>query len=205
MSGGEAIPIVEAAAVATEFISYLLLTESVDKIRVAGSIRRGKPEVHDIEIVCIPRQHYITTLTEGEEPVKGDGRTVFEETMQVMLEKGLINRDRPRKDTKQNPFGPKYYRINYLAGPYGGQQAKWYPVDLFTATPENWGLIYLLRTGSGDFNRWFVQQGYRYGVKIKDGRVEVDGVPADTPEEIDVFSLLRVPFRDPSKRESGGA
>ena len=65
MSGGEAIPIVEAATVATEFISYLLLTESVDKIRVAGSIRRGKPEVHDIEIVCIPRQHFLTTLTEG--------------------------------------------------------------------------------------------------------------------------------------------
>lgn len=191
MSGGEAIPILEASTVATEFITYLLLTESVDRIRVAGSIRRGKPEVHDIEIVCIPRMQ---DSTAGEEDR-------LAKTMQIMLEKTLINRDRPRKDTKKNPFGPKYYRINYLAGPYGKQGAKWYPIDLFTATKENWGLIYLLRTGSGDFNKWFVQQGYDYGVRVKNGMVEVDGEPVETPEEIDAFRLLHVEYRDPSMRE----
>jgi len=30
------------------------LTPFCERIEVVGSIRRGKPEVHDIDIVCIP-------------------------------------------------------------------------------------------------------------------------------------------------------
>ena len=43
----------EATAIAERVVE--ILRPHCDRIEVAGSVRRGKPEVGDIEVVCIPR------------------------------------------------------------------------------------------------------------------------------------------------------
>jgi len=43
----------EARKLAEQMVERL--RPACDKIEIAGSVRRGKPEVKDIEIVCLPR------------------------------------------------------------------------------------------------------------------------------------------------------
>ena len=75
-------------------------------------------------------------------------------------------------------------------------------LDLFFATPENWGYIFLIRTGPADFSKAFVgalmpSLGYR----CQEGFVRVDGRPLKTPEEADVFGLANLPFIRPEYRQ----
>jgi DNA polymerase/3'-5' exonuclease PolX len=48
------IPLEEARRIAQKYVS--LLSPHAERIEIAGSIRRGKPEVGDIEIVAIPEK-----------------------------------------------------------------------------------------------------------------------------------------------------
>ena len=53
MSEGRVIPMDEAMQMTNVFIS--LISPYCERIEIAGSLRRGKPEVHDIEIVAEPK------------------------------------------------------------------------------------------------------------------------------------------------------
>ncbi len=166
-----------ALSVAQEFIN--IIKKDVERIRIAGSIRREKDTVGDIEIVC--------------QPIWKNGLNI---KMQNLLEMGVIDLNRPRKDNKKNPFGERYYRINYLLNNTA------YPIDLFVVLPPaQFAVIYLIRTGSADYSHWFVQQGYKYGIRVIDGHLEQNGKVIDTAQEIDVFDAMHVPYRDPKYRE----
>lgn len=52
MSTGTRVPLAEARAIANDVISQL--GPHCSRIQVAGSIRRGKPTIGDIEVVCLP-------------------------------------------------------------------------------------------------------------------------------------------------------
>ncbi len=53
MSAGVRVAAAEAALVAAEMIEAL--AASCDRIEIAGSLRRGTPDVGDIELVAVPR------------------------------------------------------------------------------------------------------------------------------------------------------
>ena len=129
-NGSSEIPLQKAMDIGSAFISDIHMT--VSNAVIAGSVRRKKEYVHDIEIVASPiiRSKQATLLDYGSE--NGTGGNLLHEHMQHMEHTGMINRARPRKDMKSNPFGPKYYRINYkykdeLSGEYS-----FYPIDLIT-------------------------------------------------------------------------
>jgi predicted nucleotidyltransferase len=109
MSNAEmTIPAEQAMNVASQFMSELHGT--VTRAKVAGSLRRGKSEVHDIEIIVAPVLRVAqSTLIPGEY-VGTENK--LHNLMLSLLDAHKINRDRPRKDVKSNPFGPRYYRIN---------------------------------------------------------------------------------------------
>lgn len=196
MSGGEAIDKKKAFEAADAFISLLKRDKVVSRAEIAGSLRREKPEVHDIEIVCEPILKTGETVTLDGVVPNGKATNMLHKKMNEMFMDGEIDIDRPRKDDKKNPFGPKYYRIYFW---YNGWR---YPIDLFVVIPPaQWGVIFLIRTGSADFSKWFVQQGYRYGIKVVNGHLEQNGKILQTPEEIDVFTNMRVPYLRPSDRE----
>lgn len=177
-----------------------LLSPACIQIEVAGSIRRQAPLVGDIELVAIPK---IETYDEVDES------DLFKASRPVqynLLWKAL------------NVFFKGKYRLN-------GEKYKsfYWPtgagedlvqVDLFTATPETWGWIFLVRTGSGDFSHHVAKKLNAAGYTSKDGAIhrgdllQADGkwemvpvgAPIKTLTEQDVFNLARIPFREPKQR-----
>lgn len=74
-------------------------------------------------------------------------------------------------------------------------------LDLFFATPENWGLIFAIRTGSANFSHkvlateWVKQGFHSKGGILTKGRTEYP-----ITEEIELFKLLGIYWTDPEKR-----
>jgi len=146
-----------------------------ERILIAGSIRRQRPEVKDIELVVIPRM-----VPAG----------LFHDELEVDPDFcGTVNR---WHKVKGEPTGKYTQRV--LPGGMA--------LDLFIANPDNWGWILALRTGSSDFNQKVLlhamhQQGYSSdgGTLLRYGKV----IP--TSEEVDVFRLLKLPWVEPWARE----
>ena len=139
-----------------------------ERCEIAGSIRRRRAHVKDIEIVAIPKPYDVGLFESGIATVVNRWEKV----------KGEL----PRKYTQRIlPEGIK--------------------LDLFFATPDNWGLIFAIRTGSAEFshqvlaNRW-VKLGY----KSKDGILDRDGIKHYIREEEDLFKRLGLPWVPPEKR-----
>lgn len=77
-------------------------------------------------------------------------------------------------------------------------------IDIFTATVENWGLLFWIRTGPADYvrnglARWKTvsKGGYSEGAQLHDAQ----GSVILTPEEKDVFAALRWPWVQPLDRK----
>lgn len=146
-----------------------------DRIEIAGSIRRQRPLVRDIEIVCIPRQ----------EPVG-----LFDEIT-------LANADFCRavnawQKVKGEAIGKYTQRI--LPGGV--------TLDLFIAHPNNWGLIFAIRTGNRYFSYKALACGWaRAGYHSDGGMLYKDGKPIPIREERELFDLAGVPWTEPRNRE----
>lgn len=163
------------------------------RVEIAGSIRRGCPQVKDIELVAIP-------VWKEEEVASG----LFPEQERVNLlhrwaKRAGITWIKP--GTSQIvPWQPKpdgkYWRALLPTG---------IKLDLFIAEPENFGLIFAIRTGSAEFTTALVTRAKDVGLPSMDGYLTRDGERVATPEERDVFELLRLEWIDPGRRHSFGS
>lgn len=145
-----------------------LLAPHCDRIEIAGSIRREKPEVKDIEIVAIPKP-YDTGL--------------FESGIATVINQWpKVRGELPCKYTQRTlPEG--------------------IALDLFFATPENWGLIYAIRTGSADYSHKVLANGWvKAGYKSQDGYLTLYDRRIEVREEQDLFDLIKIPFVEPKYR-----
>jgi DNA polymerase/3'-5' exonuclease PolX len=117
----------EAIALST----FELLQPHCDRIEVAGSIRRLKPEVKDIEIVALSKPK-IRTDVFGEK--FQDGRaTCF---INQVEELGTI--------LKGSPVDGRYVQIRLHEG---------INLDLFLPQPDDYFRQFAIRTGSSDYSR----------------------------------------------------
>lgn len=174
-----------------------VLSPACERIRIAGSIRRRKPTVGDIEIVAIPKliPDMLVQLSLFDETPK------MVSALDLLLEK-LIGDKANFKRGKRN--GDLYK--NFLIEFDGGESE--IGLDLFLTTPEQWGYILALRTGPGDFNRAWVTQKSKGGL-LEDGYffaggwLHVDGRKIDTRSEGDVFTCIGdgTIWLDPDKRD----
>ena len=75
-------------------------------------------------------------------------------------------------------------------------------LDLFRATPSNWGLIFAIRTGSAYFSHSILASGWvRKGYKSEDGLLyNKSGMVVEVPEEADLFKLIGVKYLEPERR-----
>lgn len=181
-------PRAAALNVARELVKALRPVSSPDRLIVAGSLRRRKAEVGDVEIV------YLSLL--GTEP---DGLFDFktinlvDAVLDRLLASGVLAK-RPNT-LGSDIWGPK----NKLAL----HCATGIPVDLFQATEANWFNYLVCRTGSAETNTRIAAAAQAKGWKwhpYDPGFTDEEGNWRLVRSEAEVFALAGLPYLDPWQR-----
>jgi len=165
------------------------LAPACDRIMIAGSVRRGKPQPKDIEIVYISR-----TVKEQVNLFEWSDVPATEAMIQEMVDRRYW-----LFDDVVRRHGPLYKRMMHCAT---GQI-----VELFRANADNWGYILALRTGPGDFNKIWVSKPWPGGslpvdIVLKDGFVWHNGRPVPMPTEEEFFERIGLPCWPPGERSA---
>ena len=158
------------------------LAPACERIEIAGGIRRQKPECHDIELVAIPK--LMTSLD------------IFGE---VAGQRNMLNEFIGANGYVCEKNGDRYKKIIYTPE---------INCDLFIVLkPAQWGVIFVIRTGSAEFSKRIVTQR-KYGgslpsdCKVKDGGVyNAAGQLIPMPEEMEFLNFLGLGWIEPSKRK----
>lgn len=149
------------------------LAPHCERIEIAGSIRRQKPEVKDIEIVAIPKPYDIGLFQSG----------IAEVINQWQKVKGEMEYGVCKYTQRILPDGIK--------------------VDIFFAEPGNWGLQLAVRTGSADYSHKVLASGWvSRGYRSEGGYLYSAGSNTrhEHYEEIDLFKRIGVDYVEPQFR-----
>lgn len=177
------------------------LEDACSEVRIAGSIRRGKTEVKDIELVACLLEDMPLRIAESK----------LNAALMRMLQDGTLAF---HLNEKRNPSanGPRYKKFVHAG----------IAVDLFIAERANFGNTLAIRTGDAAFTEKMVTQraigglmphnyrqrdGFlwkiRSGVNPALGQFE-DGDRIDCPTEDAFFAALGVPTLCPEERNLAG-
>lgn len=181
------IELQEALSIANKVHSYI--SPAMDRVEVAGSIRRQKEIVGDIEICGIPgdREKLIKLLGDVGQHIKPGVPGVVLWTPKTTA---------------------KYLRVRLTEG---------MNLDVFLGTTQNWGGLFMMRTGSGASPDGNTFHGFIPGIfgrwkKMSGGGRMTDAMPTMptgeqlwVPEEQDFFDLLEMDFVPPEQRVTKGA
>lgn len=182
----------EAVTLAWELLG--LLSPYCERIEIAGSLRRQRPTVGDIELVCLPR-------------FGPASRDLFNEQIEDGV--NLLDLECDRLFV-EGTFGKRYDKNGR---PRWGSGLKWatyrdVAVDLFPViSPAQWGVDFLLRTGSAAFSKRLVtpieQGGWMpRNLYCREGALwTTDGHRLITPTEESVFAFIGRPYIAPERRE----
>lgn len=177
----------EAESIANKVRSHI--SPALDRVEVAGSIRRRKEIVGDIEICGIPadRARLIDLLGDLGQHIKPGVPGAVPWTPKVEA---------------------KYLRVRLAEG---------MNLDVFLGTQQNWGGLYMMRTGSGASPDGNTFHGFIPGIfgrfkKLSGGGRMTDCMPTMPtgeqlwiPEEQDFFDILEMDFVPPQERIAKGA
>lgn len=157
------------------------LRPACERIEIAGSLRRKRPMVGDIEIVAVPK---LSMGLFG--PIPGE------------TEVDSLLRSWPITLLKN---GEKYKQFTFI-----GSKGSEFKIDLFLQPdPATWGVNFMVRTGSAEFTTRMVTSVHKgglcpAGLNVKEARVWRGPEVLDTPEEADVFRLWGMDFIAPESR-----
>lgn len=177
----------EAETIANKVRDHI--SPAMARVEVAGSIRRRKEVVGDVEICGIPedRERLITLLADLGQHIKPGVPGAVPWTPKVEA---------------------KYLRVRLAEG---------MNLDVFLGTPQNWGGLFMMRTGSGASPDGNTFHGFIPGIfgrwkKMSGGGRMTDCMPTMPtgeqlwiPEEQDFFDLLEMDFVPPHERIAKGA
>lgn len=178
------MPLKEARAKAQAIVDFI--KPYCERIEIAGSIRRGKDWIGDIEIVCIPETDTRYVPTDLFRKPLGKDRK--ERTPEFLSTAGALIAKKVKGDLVKG----RYVQFKTKEGD---------TVDLFMATPENWGYIFAIRTGSVDFSKMIAGRWKQLGYAGQDGMLTKLGKPIPVPEESDLFDRLGLITPLPHLRE----
>ena len=180
----------DAMAVARELVEAL--RPVTERVIVAGSLRRGKNLVGDVEILFVPR--FEKRRVDFFDDELGD---LAEDAIRGMLHGGVL-------EMRINAIGGHSWGLkNKLAV----HRASGIPVDLFTATRENWWNYLVCRTGPKESNEAICLAAQARGWKwnpygagfsrtVEGGRLLVHKVTS----EREVFEFVGLIHREPEDR-----
>lgn len=195
------IPLAEAERIAGEIVQ--LLAPYCERIEIAGSIRRRRPLVKDIELLCVPRVIRTATDLFGTQHAETDQLHAH---ATALREEGRFG---DRLDKNARPaFGERYKRLTYEG----------IALDLFSVKPPaQWGLQLVIRSGPAEFSHRLVSNIMHrlpdgstgllpHGLKVDRGaiwRLDWRGLPSElvpTPTEESVFEVLGIAWVAPEDR-----
>jgi DNA polymerase (family 10) len=168
----EPLPLATAEKLATKILAEL--KPFCERIEIAGSIRRRRPFVNDIDLVALPHYDQVNALRErvlrNTTPIS-DGPEIILTRLSNGVQLDLWLARRPHK-------------------------------DLFSKHDTNYGAILLARTGSKEHNIWLCQLATRLGRRFNPqyGVFENRRCLASATEE-EIFAALKLEFIPPERRE----
>ena len=189
MSDGAAARLADAGAAAEDLVA--VLQPACERIEVAGSIRRLVDVVHDVELVAIPQ--FEDRQSQLWDPERAN--LLWERLNWLILDGRLAMHPTDPK------LGERYAKLVDVAS---GLQ-----LDLFMVLPPaQWGVLFLIRTGSANYSNWFVKAVRDRGFHVADGALHRGGLGCtlssceivETPEERDVYAVTGIPFTPPHLR-----
>lgn len=156
-----------------------ILAPLCERIEIAGSIRRVRPEVGDLDLVILPKPGQLAAIKAR-----------------------CQEKCAPIRDGEQNCI----YRLELSDGtPLQVDIFFARPAisDLLQTVPGNFGTLLLCRTGSKEHNIYLVEHAKRLGLRWNPYRGVINEqqqvIASET--EADVFQALQLPFIKPEERE----
>lgn len=189
-----------ANTVAEVIVHYL--KPACERIEIAGSLRRKKERVGDIEIVAIPKITYDKDLL-GQDT--GTGKLL---ELEAALDRLNRSGDGP---LVPETMGDRYWKLHETRTRITGKlnadgsiekSLTGIQADLFLVRkPAQWGPLFCIRTGSAEFSKKMMIALRARGYRCEDGRVlDRKNKLVDCPEEIDFFRAAGVKWFDPPTR-----
>lgn len=165
------------------------LGKHCERIQIAGSLRRGKAQVGDIEILYIP---FWDVRAKPGEFFEKEPYALTDRVFQWWLDSGLITK-RLSKDGV-----PAWGAQNKL----GVHARTGIPVDFFGTTLSNWWMSLVIRTGSKETNIRLATGAKRLGRHLHPygSGVSEHGTMITATSEEHVFALCGVAYLPPHKR-----
>jgi DNA polymerase/3'-5' exonuclease PolX len=169
------------------------------RAEVAGSVRRGRPECADVDIVCEP-------LVRIEKDMLG-AETGRRNLLLEFLQRYVAGEHELGRATGRT-IGPDGRRTPYFVS--GGEkegkqvilQLPKCQLDLWFADEMTWGTRLLCRTGSKEHNIWLCDRAVDRGGKWSPYEgLEVHGVKLPCPTEDCIYAGLGLKFIEPKNRE----
>ena len=167
----------KAKAIAEELKS--LLEPACEKMVIAGSIRRQKPEVGDIELLCIPR--YVTGVDQLDRGVRR------------LFVRGVLTYHRNKRGS--TTYGPKNKLLLHLGSGIG--------VDMFSTTEDCWPVALVVRTGGENTNKEIATRALKRGMRFHAygrGFTLADGGELICRSEAAVFRAVGLAYKQPWER-----
>lgn len=162
---------------------------------VAGSVRRRKPEVGDVEHVIRP------SFADVADPASMFGEKVRTNLLWRRLDHLVAAGEATRHQYETHlASGQTVYRERW-GDAYRGVSFRGYLHELFTADADNWGCILTIRTGPGEFSQRMVTALHGTMLRQKDGYLRyADGKVYACPDERAFFAACRAEWKEPQDR-----
>lgn len=155
-----------------------VLESSCERIEIAGSIRRLKPDVGDIEVLAIPK--YIA------------GVDMLDAKIETLIQVGVLGYRLNKLGSRV--YGPKNKLLLHRESGIG--------VDVFSTDEVCWPVALVVRTGGARTNKEIATRALERGMRF---RAYGDGF--DTPNghlqcksEQEVFQAVGLRYLEPSER-----
>lgn len=190
MSAGTRIPLDEARDIAQALRTAIL--PYCYRVEICGSIRRQRPTIGDIDLVCEPIVKPVLDMFDQE---SGETRDLLTERLDWMVERGHIEK---RLDKNGRPaWGTSLKRARFR-----GLNA-----DIQSVVDhDTWGAWLAIRTGPAEFNKALVTPVSQGGVlpsgfEFRDGfKLYRFGGQIPTPTEWQLFEALGLQHQRPMDR-----
>lgn len=185
--------LLEAAGYADKIVEWL--APHCDRIEIAGSIRRQRPNVNDVDLVVIPKRNTVNDLFGS---MVEESLTLIQhlnDYVKTQPAKSPVGYRQPGGEISQQPIaqGP---RDNIII------QLKSCQLDLFLTTEETIGSVLLCRTGSREHNIYVASKAREMGYQWKTMTgIWSDGKLIASRTEQEILSALKLDWIPPERRE----